>query len=134
MSIGLPSAAPGASGGPGGAAPLLGLVGGDLLVHSRVAGLAAQLGWSAVPVRNRAEAEKCRLLLFDLNREVGSRLELLAEVVGANPSLSTVCFGAHVEVAGWRPRARALGAGVCTVNSRLLDVLRRQLPIAAAPR
>lgn len=105
----------------------LGLVGEDLLVRSRIAPLAGAAGWRLLAVRSLADAWGCDLLLFDLNRELEARLELLTEVRAAVPQVPAICFGAHLEAGSWAEAARRLGAVRCVANSRLADVLRRYL-------
>ena len=109
---------------PGG--PVLGVVGAELMVRSRVLAMAGPLGWAVRDVGTAAQALSVDLLLVDLNREPDRRLALLDQVRSSLPQLPAICFGAHVEAGVWAPAARRLGAKCCA-NSSLPGVLRRHL-------
>lgn len=108
-------------------APLVGVVGGDLMLGSRVGAVASRMGWRVGPVIDLDGALRCRLLVLDMNRDPDRGLALLEQLGGSDSAPGAICVGAHVEVAAWRPRARRLGALACTVNSKLAEVLVRQL-------
>ena len=121
---GVPAATePAVRGEPG---RVLGLVGSELMVRSRVSVVAAPLGWTLREVRTPAEAQGLDLLLVDLNREERPRLALLEQLHTELPELATICFGAHLEAGSWAREARRHGA-LCCANSSLARVLLRQL-------
>lgn len=122
------------SGEPSGVSPepVLGLVGGDLMVRSRIESVANRVGWRMRDLRTPQDAAGCTLVVVDLNRDREQRLHRLHEVAVEVPGATVLAFGPHLDVAAWRPAARRAGAGTCTVNSRVERVLLDRLSKLAA--
>lgn len=125
---------PAVSGAPSGASPepVLGLIGGDLMVRSRIESVANRAGWRMRDLRTPQDAAGCALVVVDLNRDREQRLQRLHEVAVGVPSASVLAFGPHLDVSAWRPAARRAGAGSCTVNSQVERILLGRLSKLAA--
>ncbi|HVD03451.1 MAG TPA: hypothetical protein VNF75_04875 [Candidatus Dormibacteraeota bacterium] len=106
---------------------MLGLLGGDLMVASRVRTAAAGLGHSTRQVKTGSDLAGTDLLLVDLNRDVDRQLTLLAELLAPGIGPKVIAFGPHLLIGEIRERARKAGASRVVANSALPGVLRRSL-------
>lgn len=115
--------------------PVLGLIGGDLMVRSRIVAVTRDRGWRIRDIRAPQDAAGCALVLVDLNAAREERLLRLQEAIPVLPrEVLVLAFGPHVDASAWRPAARRAGAGTCTVNRRVAAVLRGRLAELATTR
>ncbi|MGH7640000.1 MAG: hypothetical protein ACREOL_03680 [Candidatus Dormibacteria bacterium] len=103
----------------------IGILGADLLWRSRVAAALGEAGAELKQVGPGPLPPGLDLLLVDLNRDPGERLQRLTGLLSAAPKLEVVCYGPHAQMAGLSPEARRRGARRCVANSQLQHTLRR---------
>ncbi|MHB1526440.1 MAG: hypothetical protein ACYCZN_09195 [Candidatus Dormibacteria bacterium] len=109
----------------------VGLLSRDLMVLSRLASLARGSGFTMRSVLTEEGADGLDLLLVDLNADPEAQIERLGRLLVGQTGLRAVCFGPHLQLAGLRPRARAVGAERCVANSALLRLVEKMVKGAA---
>ncbi len=107
----------------------VGLLSRDLMVLSRLASLARGSGFTMRSVRTEEGADDLDLLLVDLNADPEAQIERLGRLLIGHTGLRAVCFGPHLQLAGLRPRARAVGAERCVANSALLRLVEKMVQV-----
>lgn len=114
-------------------ASVVGLLGSDLMVSSRLQGIIAKHGLRLRQIAESGDLSDLRLVLVDLNRQQEIQLERLRKISSSQQSPKVLAFGPHTLMRDLGKRARQAGADRVVANSALPAVLERMLDGGDAP-